>query len=87
MYELKRIRSAKAPVISAGVIMANFNWYMAKSSSGIVGAILNVALPNVSRIIKNVAGLPMMPCMDSPNTKLKPKNIQITVIMAIQIKL
>src|SRR6185437_6344791 len=52
MYELNRIRPAKAPVISAGVMMANFNWYMANNSKGIVGASFQVALPSMPFIIK-----------------------------------
>src|SRR5690349_10719744 len=32
------IRSANAPVISAGVMMANIIWYIMKTDSGMVGA-------------------------------------------------
>ncbi|MNW71014.1 hypothetical protein D3C74_506040 [compost metagenome] len=40
------MRSAKAPVISAGVMMAKVIWNMMKTLSGIVGAIsLTLTLP------------------------------------------
>jgi hypothetical protein len=32
------MRSANAPVISAGVMMANIIWYIMKTDSGMVGA-------------------------------------------------
>src|ERR1700742_4504369 len=54
MYELKRIRSAKAPVIKAGVITANFNWNMANNTRGIVGASFHLAFPSIPFIIKKV---------------------------------
>ncbi len=36
--EPKRLRSAKAPVISAGVIAANISWNIANNMNGIVVA-------------------------------------------------
>ena len=61
----KRIRSAKPPTISAGVMMANVNWNMAKDDSGMTPTIessptpLNSALPR-----------PPMNRLPSPNAKL-----------------
>lgn len=52
MYELKRIRSAKAPVIKAGVMIANLSWYMANSNKGMVGASFQLALPSMPFIMK-----------------------------------
>ena len=43
-YALKRTRSAKAPVMSAGVMMANLSWNSANSISGMVGASVRVRL-------------------------------------------
>jgi len=37
-YEVNFTRSAKLPVINAGVMMANFSWNKAKSKNGKVGA-------------------------------------------------
>jgi len=37
-YDGKRTRSANDPVMSAGVMTANYNWNIAKTMIGIVGA-------------------------------------------------
>ncbi|MNL28810.1 hypothetical protein D3C87_1504720 [compost metagenome] len=49
--ELNRTRSANAPVISAGVIMANFSWNIANNTKGIVGRADHETLPNMPFII------------------------------------
>ena len=54
-YEINLTRSAKDPVMIAGVIIANFIWKIAKRTKGIVEAIcLWGALPNSSINSKNV---------------------------------
>ncbi len=87
MYELNRIRSAKAPVISAGVITANFNWNMANNINGTVGPSFHVALPSMPFIMKNVEGFPITPYRESPKARLNPNITQIIVMMPIQTKL
>ena len=60
-YAEKRTRSANAPVMSDGVMIANFIWKSAKSASGMVGAIASFTFAPTSRNMKNCDGLPMSP--------------------------
>ncbi|MNT50980.1 hypothetical protein D3C86_1828810 [compost metagenome] len=84
---MNRIRSANAPVISAGVIIANFSWNIANKTNGIVGNAPQAIFPNVPFIIKNVRGSPIIPPISSPKAKLNPTITQRIVIRHIQIKL
>src|SRR5690606_38571921 len=61
MYEVNRMRSANAPVINAGVMIANFSWYMANSAKGIVGAPPQGSWSKTSLNIKKVVGFPTIP--------------------------
>ena len=80
---MNRTRSANDPVISAGVMIANFSWNSAKTISGIVGASA-ASVPAPTRLnMKNVAGLPMMPWMLSPNARLKPTTTHRMLMTAI----
>ncbi len=56
-YAEKRTRSANDPVISAGVMTANFNWNIANSASGIVGARSGCVAAPTPRNMKNVNGI------------------------------
>lgn len=87
MYEVNLILSAKAPVIKAGVIIANLSWKKANNINGMVGARLQGFAPIPSPIIKKVEGLPMIPPMLSPKARLNPTTTQIMVMTAIEIKL
>ena len=86
-YDQKRTRSANDPVISAGVMIANFRWNNAKMTSGIVGARPGWVLVPTWRNMKNVAGLPITPPMSSPNARLKPTTTQRMLMTIIAIKL
>ena len=81
------IRSAKVPVIRAGVIIANFNWKKAKRTSGMVGANDHGFPSNTSLNIKKVVGLPTTPPIVSPKARLNPTTIQIILITPMAIKL
>ena len=78
IYAEKRTRSAKEPVISEGVMMANFIWNNAKSAKGIEAppktlpaGVVYTSAPTL-RNIKKVRGLPITPPMSSPKHKEKP---------------
>ena len=73
----QRMRSAIAPVISAGVMTANVSWNATNASAGIVPA---TSLPIPSRPTKSK--LPIKPPLPaSPNASEYPKTTQITVTM------
>src|SRR2546422_11160349 len=71
MRDLNRIRSAKAPMIKAGVIAANFNWNAKYRISGIVSeyAGLGVA-PTLFR--PKSEKLPMKPLNEGPSASVYP---------------
>jgi hypothetical protein len=58
---VNRTRSANDPVISAGVMMANFNWNSAKRISGMVGARSGCVEAPTRVNMKKVAGFPITP--------------------------
>ena len=74
------MRSAKLPVISAGVIMANFNWNRAKSKKGIFSENSGFGLNDTPLKAKNVAGFPTKPPILSPKARLNPTTTQRTLI-------
>ena len=86
-YAQNLILSAKAPEISAGVMIANFIWKTANSIKGIVGARDQAVL--VPTLLKNkyFVGFPMIPPMVSPKAKPKPTTTQTTVMAPIAMKL
>ena len=78
----KRLRSAKAPLMSAGVMAANIIWKVAKRTKGMV-------LPSAGSMptpLKKTywSGSPTMPRppTESPKARLKPTMTQTTVTMA-----
>ena len=54
------IRSANAPIISAGVIAANVSWKATNTSSGMTTPLLNVA-PTESGVMPSKKALPKPP--------------------------
>ena len=76
-YAENRTRSANEPVISAGVMIANLSWNIAKTSSGIVGA-----QRRVRRLAHAVEHEERQRVADharrcsSPNARLKPTRTQ-----------
>ena len=64
------MRSAQAPIISAGVIAANFNWKAKKSTSGICGAYVAFMWSIVKPFKPASDRLPIIPLMLGLNTKL-----------------
>ena len=76
---VNRIRSAKAPLISAGVMIANLSWKSAKSRSGIVGDRRGSGASVTPRNNTKLNGLPTTPPRLSPNARLKPTTIQMTL--------
>ena len=81
------MRSAKAPVISAGVMIANLSWNRANRSSGIVAASAGCVAPPTPRNMKKVSGLPTRPWMLSPKARLNPTTIQRIVMIPMATKL
>ena len=84
---MKRTRSANDPVISAGVMIANFSWNSANTISGIVGARSGCVDAPTRMNMKNVRGSPISPWTLSPNARLKPTTIHRMLITAIATKL
>jgi hypothetical protein len=67
--ERNRILSAQAPMMSAGVIAANFNWNAKNNNSGIFGAYeLTLFTPTLVNPAKDK--LPMTPLKLGPYTRL-----------------
>ncbi len=58
------MRSAKAPIISAGVMMANMPWNMTKTYSGMVPE-------SVSAVIPESPSLPRPPMKALPSAKAR----------------
>ena len=79
------ILSAIAPVIRAGVIIANINWKAQKSSAGI----LDTRFPSLSDIFfkRIYLKLPINPSTSGPKAKLYPNNNQIIATIPMQTKL
>ena len=76
------LRSAKAPLMSAGVMAANIIWKVAKRTNGMV-------LPSAGSMPTPwkkmyCSGSPTMPAppRESPKARLKPTTTQTTVTMA-----
>ncbi len=86
-YALKRTRSANAPVIRAGVMMANFSWNSAKSISGMVGARSGWVSPPTPLNMKKVRGSPISPWMLSPKLRLNPTTTHSRLMTAMAMKL
>ena len=91
IYAEKRTRSANEPVISDGVMMANFIWNRAKSASGMdappkifPAGVVYTSAPTFWNI-RNVSGLPMMPPMSSPKHSENPMTTHNTEISPIAI--
>ena len=59
------IRSANAPTIRAGVMIANVNWYIMNTVSGIVPLIASTVRP-----FRNALPKPPMTAFPSPNARL-----------------
>ena len=97
-YPEKWTRSANEPVISDGVMMANFIWNRAKRASGIVvvampicdssGDVGSVTLstPTLSNMKKS-HGLPITWPISLPKARPKPNTTHITLTKPITIKL
>ena len=64
-YGPKRMRSAKAPIISAGVMIANIAWNMTKTYSGIVPESVEGVIP-----IRPTFPRPPMKAFPSSNARL-----------------
>ena len=76
------------PVISAGVMIANFSWNIAKTQQRDRRAPAPGAVaPPTPRNMKNVRGSPMRPPMLSPKARLKPTTTQIRLITPSAMKL
>jgi hypothetical protein len=73
--------------MSAGVMTANFNWNIAKTTRGIVGARSGCVVPPTPLNMKYVLGSPIRPLMLSPKQRLKPTAIQTRVITPNAMKL
>ena len=97
-YPEKRTRSANDPVISEGVMMANFIWNSANNTKGIVVVTAPISLavspfstptfPTPTLLsIKKSHGLPMMPPISSPNARPNPNTTQMTLTKPMTIKL
>ena len=84
---LNLTRSARHPVINAGVIMANFNWNIANNKNGIVPAKTGFGSEPTFLKLKNVLGSPIIPPILSPKAKLKPTTTHKTLITPRAIKL
>ena len=78
-YAQKRILSANAPVINAGVMIANFAWKNANKIKWIVGANSQavVALTPLNSRLED--GSPIIPPIEGPKHKPKPTNTHNTV--------
>ena len=76
-YDENRTRSANEPVIRAGVMIANFSWNSAKTTSGIVGA--SVGVRRVADAVEHEERQRVADdarrCL-SPNARLKPTTTQ-----------
>ena len=72
-------RSAKAPVMSSGVITANIVWKSAKSAAGISSSSSSPCVHETSLMKGKVAGEPRTPPIVSPKQRLKPMTNQSTV--------
>jgi hypothetical protein len=83
----KRTRSANDPVMSAGVMIANFRWNRAKMTSGMVGASPGCVAVPTCRNMKNVRGSPITPPMSSPKARLKPTTTHTMLMTIIAIRL
>ncbi len=68
--DLKRTRSAHAPIINAGVIAANLSWKAKISSVGIVSDSVSVIVSMVMPFRPNIDKLPMTPPMLGPKARL-----------------
>ena len=68
------------PVMSAGVMMANFNWNRANNKNGTVPAKSALGLSPTFLNAKNVRGSPTMPPRLSPKHKLNPTSTHNTLI-------
>ena len=87
----KRILSANAPVINAGVIMANFNWKSANKAKGIVAAKASFTPKPTSLNMKKVSGFPKIPVPSppilSPKAMLNPTKTQSRLMIPSAMKL
>ena len=79
------MRSANAPVMSAGVMMANIIWYAMKRIWGIVWASGAGSTPTPAS--PRWAKPPTIPPMSGPNASVYPKNTHWRLMTAIRTKL
>ena len=80
-YDENRTRSANEPVISAGVMIANLSWNIAKTSSGIVARRPGVSGSlTPSNIQESSAGCRRSRPRLSPNARLNPTATQTRLI-------
>ena len=80
------MRSANAPVINAGVMMANINWKRKNTANGMVGAY--VALGSMPTPLRNAYWkLPITPFTSVPNARLNPQTNQISATTPMAMKL
>ncbi len=79
----KRLRSAKAPVIRAGVIAANISWKAANSTNGTVGMYVSLGVsPTFMKPTKSRPPMSPSPPTSVPNASEKPTRTQITLTRA-----
>ena len=80
---LNRLRSAKAPVIRAGVIAANIIWKPAKSTNGtVVAYVSDGSRPTPLKNAKSSPPIRPSPPTSGPNARLNPTMTQTTLTRA-----
>ena len=79
MKELNFILSAIVPVNNNGVIHANINWNLTKSTPGIVGAYCSNGASQGIPFKNDQSRFPITPVVEGPNERLNPNTNHITL--------